>query len=139
MYKKEELIRFRHTDFAGIVFYPRFFEMLNDLVEDWFEEALERPFSKIHKTNGVPTVSLQVSFKQAAKIGDKITKLLWVENIGSASVKLGFRFVAENGKTILEGQSTLVNVTLEKNDAAIESAPFDDAMRKKMQSYLIKQ
>ena len=137
MYSKKELIRFRHTDFAGIVFYPRFFEMLNDLVEDWFEEELERPFSKIHKTNGVPTVSLQVAFKQAAKIGDRITKMLWVDEIGTASVKLGFRFVAENGQTILEGQSTLVNVTLEKNGGNIESAPFDDEMREKMQRFFL--
>ncbi|MEG1266654.1 MAG: acyl-CoA thioesterase, partial [Myroides sp.] len=57
---KEEQIRFRHTDFAGIVFYPRFLEMLNDLVEDWFDEALDRPFSKIHETNGIPTVDLKV-------------------------------------------------------------------------------
>ena len=31
-------IRFRHCDAAGIVFYPRYFEMMNDLVEDWFAE-----------------------------------------------------------------------------------------------------
>jgi acyl-CoA thioesterase FadM len=39
---KQEKIRFQHIDYAGIVFYPRFLEMLNGLVEDWFEEALDR-------------------------------------------------------------------------------------------------
>ena len=47
-FTKQEKVRFKHVDYAGIVFYPRFLEMLNDLVEDWFEEAFDRPFSKIH-------------------------------------------------------------------------------------------
>ena len=64
-FTKQEKIRFKHVDYAGIVFYPRFLEMLNDLVEDWFEEALDRPFSKIHETNGIPTVDLKVQFKKA--------------------------------------------------------------------------
>ena len=38
---KTEKIRFKHVDYAGIVFYPRFLEMLNDLVEDWFEEVIK--------------------------------------------------------------------------------------------------
>jgi acyl-CoA thioesterase FadM len=63
-FTKTQKIRFKHVDFAGIVFYPRFLEMLNDLVEDWFEEALDRPFSKIHQTNGIPTVDLKVQFKK---------------------------------------------------------------------------
>ena len=46
-YTKQEKVRFQHVDYAGIVFYPRFLEMLNCLVEDWFEEALDRPFSKM--------------------------------------------------------------------------------------------
>ncbi|CPO21707.1 4-hydroxybenzoyl CoA thioesterase [Bordetella pertussis] len=28
-------VRFRHCDPAGIVFYPRYFEMINDFVEEW--------------------------------------------------------------------------------------------------------
>src|SRR5260370_493059 len=30
-------VLFRHCDPAGIVFYPRYFEMVNDLVEEWFD------------------------------------------------------------------------------------------------------
>jgi len=73
---KTEKIRFKHVDYAGIVFYPRFLEMLNDLVEDWFEEALHRPFSEIHETNGIPTVDLKVQFKNAARLGQVLQKKL---------------------------------------------------------------
>ena len=40
-FTKKEKVRFQHVDYAGIVFYPRFLEMLNNLVEDFYEEALD--------------------------------------------------------------------------------------------------
>ena len=98
---KKEKIKFKHVDYAGIVFYPRFLEMLNDLVEDWFEEGLDRPFSKMHETNGIPTVDLKVQFKKAARLGDILTKKLWVKNLGGASILCGFQFEDENGKRFL--------------------------------------
>ena len=136
-YTKQEKIRFKHVDYAGIVFYPRFLEMLNDLVEDWFEEALERPFSKIHETNGIPTVDLKVQFKKAARIGDLLTKKLWVISLGEASVTCGFRFEDEEGKTYLEGEVTLVNVGISDDRGNIKSQPFNEDMKGKISNYLI--
>ena len=89
---KQEKIRFEHIDFAGIVFYPRYLEMLNALVEDWFEEALHRPFHKMHETNGIPTVDLKVQFKKAARLGETLTKELWVKELRSSSLLCGFLF-----------------------------------------------
>ncbi len=132
---KKEKIRFKHVDYAGIVFYPRFLEMLNDLVEDWFEEALDRPFSKIHETNGIPTVDLKVQFKKAARIGEILTKHLWVKNLGGASVTCGFKFDDENGKTCLEGEVTLVNVALNKDSADIKAEAFSEDTREKIKKY----
>ena len=50
-------VRFQHCDPAGIVFYPRYFEMINSVVEDWFEEVLQHDFNKLHVESGtgVPT------------------------------------------------------------------------------------
>jgi 4-hydroxybenzoyl-CoA thioesterase len=135
-FTKTEKIRFKHVDYAGIVFYPRFLEMLNDLVEDWFEEALERPFSKIHKTNGIPTVDLKVQFKKAARIGETLTKHLWVIHLGGASVTCGFKFEDQTGKTCLEGEVTLVNVALNKESSDIKAEAFSDDTRTRISKYL---
>ncbi|WLD24421.1 thioesterase family protein [Flavobacterium dauae] len=132
---KEEQIRFRHTDFAGIVFYPRFLEMLNDLVEDWFDEALDRPFSKIHETNGIPTVDLKVQFKNAARIGEILTKKLWVKELKSSSVVCGFKFVNQQDKTVLEGEVTLVNVAIAEDRKTIKAEAFNDEVKKKIMNY----
>ena len=138
-FSKKEKIRFKHVDYAGIVFYPRFLEMLNDLVEDWFEEALDRPFSKMHdtrqsrtgqsQTNGIPTVDLKVQFKKAARLGETLTKKLWVINLGGASVNCGFRFEDEQGKTCLEGEVTLVNVAIAEDRNNIKAEPFSEEMK----------
>lgn len=134
---KKEQIKFKHVDYAGIVFYPRFLEMLNDLVEDWFEEAIERPFSKMHETNGIPTVDLKVQFKKAARLGEILTKKLWVINLGSASILCGFKFEDEDGKTCLEGEVTLVNVAFTENRNSIKSETFSEDMKTKISKYLI--
>ncbi len=135
IFTKQEKIRFKHVDYAGIVFYPRFLEMLNDLVEDWFEEALDRPFSKIHETNGIPTVDLKVQFKKAARLGEILTKNLWVIRLGGSSINCGFEFLNEEGKTCLQGEVTLVNVEFIEGRDKIKSASFNMEMQEKIIIY----
>lgn len=137
---KQEKIRFKHVDFAGIVFYPRFLEMLNDLVEDFFDEALERPFSKMHddvngESYGIPTVDLKVQFKTPGRIGDVLSKKLWVNQLKSSSLLCGFQFTNQDDKIVLEGEVTLVNVKIQKENNSIKSESFSDEMKSKISNY----
>lgn len=132
---KQEKIRFQHIDYAGIVFYPRFLEMLNCLVEDWFEEALDRPFSKMHETNGIPTVDLKIQFKNAARLGEILTKKLWVKELKNSSVICGFEFLNENNKIVLNGEVTLVNVAFQENKNEIKAETFSEEMKNKIMNY----
>lgn len=132
---KKEKVRFQHVDYAGIVFYPRFLEMLNCLVEDFYEEALELPFKNIHKTGGIPTVDLKIQFKKAARLGDELTKYLWLKNIGGSSMVCGFKFEHEDGSTCLEGEVTLVKVDFLNDRGDIKASSFTDAMRTVLERY----
>lgn len=134
---KQEEVRFRHVDFAGIVFYPRFLEMLNDLVEDWFSEALLNPFGKMHKDSGIPTVNLQVNFKKPARIGDLLSKQLWVVSLGDASVRCGFEFTDAHHSVVLSGEVTLVNVGLDKEQNKIKAVPFSDPIKRRIKPFTI--
>ena len=134
---KQEKIRFKHVDYAGIVFYPRFLEMLNDLVEDWFEEALERPFSKMHETNGIPTVDLKVQFKNAARLGENLTKKLWVKELKNSYLICGFEFSNEQQKTVLEGEVTLVNVVIQEDRNSIKAEAFNEEIKSKIANYIM--
>jgi len=137
IFTKQEKIRFKHIDYAGIVFYPRFLEMLNDLVEDWFEEALNRPFSKMHETNGIPTVDLKVQFKNAARIGETLSKKLWVAELKSSSIVCGFQFTNQDDKTVLEGEVTLVNVKIQEDRQSIKAEPFNEEMKENISKYMV--
>lgn len=134
-FNKQEKVRFQHVDYAGIVFYPRFLEMLNGLVEDWFEEALDRPFSKMHETNGIPTVDLKIQFKNTARLGEILTKKLWVKELKNSSIVCGFVFINETEATVLEGEVTLVNVAFNAERNGIKSEPFTEEMKNKIMNY----
>lgn len=134
---KKEVVRFQHVDFAGIVFYPRFLEMLNNIVEDFYEEVLEMPFKHIHKTGGIPTVDLKVQFKKAARLGDELTKYLWVKKLGTSSMQCGFKFEHADGSLCLEGEVSLVRVDFNDERDEIKASAFPEEMRARLENYLI--
>jgi 4-hydroxybenzoyl-CoA thioesterase len=136
-YLQTEKVRFQHVDYAGIVFYPRFLEMLNSLVEDWFEDSLGLPFREMHQTRGIPTVDLKIQFRKAARLGEELRKYLWVKNLGTSSVLLGFRFLDASDSLILEGEVLLVHVLISEKRNDIKSEPFPTEIRLKMERFLI--
>lgn len=86
-------VNFGQCDPAGIVFYPRYLEMLNATVEAFFAEALDYSFARIHLEEGcgVPTVHLTVDFRAASRLGDTIVYTLRVTGVGRTSVTFDTR------------------------------------------------
>lgn len=127
-------IRFQHCDPAGIVFYPRYFEMFNQVVEDWFAEALGMPFQTMHLEQmlGVPIVRAECDFLSASRIGDVVKFDLQVAHIGSKSFRLSMHG-AMGDDVRLKAQLTLACVTLGE---PLRGALIPDAMRAKMAPYL---
>ena len=74
-FQSEILVRFGHCDAAGWVFYPRYFEMISDFVEDWFEEGLaaSAPGLFHHKQLLTPSVHFTVDFVKPTRYGDRLT------------------------------------------------------------------
>ena len=52
-YEFHQKVLFKHCDPAGIVFYPRYFEMMTGCVEHFFVEVLATPFKTLHAQGGV--------------------------------------------------------------------------------------
>ena len=78
-FQREILVRFGHCDAAGWVFYPRYFEMISDFVEDWFEDGLaaSAPGLFHHKQILTPSVHFTVDFVKPTRYGDRLTFILW--------------------------------------------------------------
>jgi len=128
-------VRFAHVDAAGIVFYPRFFEMLNGAVEDWFAEDLGCDFALLHKGRGlgVPTVHLETDFVGACELGEWLDITLDVERLGDSSATLAFAF-AVAGEKRLGGKVVLVCMRLAEKRAV----PWPDDLRAAMERALVK-
>ena len=108
-YSFPQKVLFKHCDPAGIVFYPRFFEMINDAVEAMFSDLFDWPFEVMHPEHGVPTVAMNIHFKAPCRHGDQLELQVRVEAIGTSSLTLKTRAVG--GETLhFEADHTLVCV-----------------------------
>jgi enamine deaminase RidA (YjgF/YER057c/UK114 family)/acyl-CoA thioesterase FadM len=95
VYRKDLLVRFAACAPAGIVFYPRYLEIFNNLVEDWCSEELKFSFSEIvaRRGWGLSTVHLEVDFKAPSVFGETLSATLSLNSLGTTSIGLG-HFVA---------------------------------------------
>jgi 4-hydroxybenzoyl-CoA thioesterase len=89
-FEADKLIRFHHCDPAGIVFYPQYFVLFNELVEDWFNHGLAIDFAAFHAVErlGVPMAHVDCDFLSPSKIGEVLRMRLAVKAIGTSSLTL---------------------------------------------------
>lgn len=81
-------ILFKHCDPAGIVFYPRYFEIINDAVEALFSDLIGWPFEDMHNGSGVPTATIGVDFTAPSRHGDQIELGITIVKLGRSSMVL---------------------------------------------------
>jgi 4-hydroxybenzoyl-CoA thioesterase len=130
VYRAELPVRFTHCDPAGIVFYPRYFEMFNDLVEDWCREGLHFPFPEIINRRGwgLPTVRLEVDFVASSTFGEVLTAQLVVRTVGKSSIGIEIVLAGQKEDTRVRGRVVLV-LTDRRTGKAI---PLPDELRSKI-------
>jgi 4-hydroxybenzoyl-CoA thioesterase len=122
-FTRDLIIRFDHCDAAGIIFYPRFFGLVNETVEDWFA-SLGHSFKSLHvdQRTGVPTVRFECEF---VRIGDMLHQQLGVDSIGNSSLNL--KHIASTGdRTVARFDQTIVFTDL----ATMSAQPWPADLRK---------
>lgn len=109
IYEFPQKVMFRHCDPARIVFFPRYFEMMNDCVEQFFADVLQWPFEELHQIHAVPTAQINCRFAAPSHHGDALTLQLRVELVGRTSFT--YNMVATcAGQTRFDTTATLVYV-----------------------------
>jgi 4-hydroxybenzoyl-CoA thioesterase len=85
-------IRFSHCDPAGIVFFPQYLVMFNQLVEDWFTDGLDVSYAQLiaMRRTGLPIVRLECDFTAISRMGDEVMLALMPLRIGGKSLELAF-------------------------------------------------
>ena len=126
-------VRFADVDPAGIVFYPRYFEMLNGAVEDWFAQALGLDFRTMHLERhiGTPTVRMTVDFTAPGELGDDLTIRIAPVQIGRSSCTINALFTGD-GRDRVRVESVLVCMDLQTQ----RSIPWPEAVRARMEQEL---
>ena len=123
-------VRFQHCDPAGIIFYPRYFEMLNATVEEWFATRLGLSFAEIHgpMQRGVPTARFTAEFTAPSRLGELLDWRLVPRRIGRSSCELNLRASCE-GELRAEFLQTLVWI----DKASGRPLPWPDSLRAAIQ------
>jgi len=127
-------IRFQHCDPAGIVFYPRYFEMVNSVVEDWFASGLGVSIRDLNlvRREGIPTVHLETDFWKPSLIGDILLFELEVTKLGRSSFCLLIS-ARHDEEVRLQIDQTLVYAALGNPPKAI---PIPTDIRTEMERFL---
>jgi len=126
VFERAEPVRFGHCDPAGIVFFPRYFEMLNGLVEDWFTQGLGVSFAELHgpRRVGLPSVRIDSEFRRASRMGETLRLRLALLRVGRSSLELLHRFEGDDGLRV-QFRQTLVCTSLD----AMRAQPFPADLR----------
>lgn len=126
-------IRFSDSDPAGIVFYAEFFRMFNDLFEDWLVKRLGIDFADQFQNEQrmFPLVHVEVDFKEARRMGQKMDLSLILTKLGRSSIC--YDIVGhDDGLEILRGRFVTC-IASKKSMSTIEiPAEFRSAMEEYM-------
>jgi 4-hydroxybenzoyl-CoA thioesterase len=134
VFSAEYPILFSHCDPAGIVYFPRFFDLLHRAMEDWFTFGLEERFADfiVKKRLGVPTVRTQVDFVGPARFGDLLRIELRVLKLGRSSIELGIdAFVGE--QPCFKARHTVCCFSQD----TFKAVPIPDDLRGRMEDYVV--
>ena len=127
-------IRFAHCDPAGIVFYPRYFELINGVVEDWCAQGLGMSFHEMHMVQGIglPTVHIETDFVKTSVMGDELIAELRVTKLGRASATVEILMLGQEQDLRLKAKLVLVMAQVQERKAIA----LPTQLREQMQKYL---
>ncbi len=130
---REKLIRFHHCDPAGIVFYPQYFLLMHEVVEDWFTHGLDCNYAELIAVSrrGIPMAHVECSFLAPSRIGEHLAFHLGVQRIGRSSLTLG---MDGRGGTELRFRATFTVVLTSLDNGRPQPIPAD--LRRAMERYV---
>ena len=127
-------IRFHHCDPAGIVFYPQYFVLFNELVEDWFNEGLGIDFARFHAVDrlGIPMAHVDCDFLSPSAMGEVLQFRIAVTKIGKTSLTLAVD-AATKEEVRVRATLTVVLVSLDSR----RPVPVTSDLRAKLERFVV--
>ncbi|MDR3468411.1 MAG: thioesterase family protein [Xanthobacteraceae bacterium] len=138
VHRQPLMIRFSHCDPAGIVYFAKYFDIANGVVEDFFPAALGLSY---HDFIGARRIGLgfahaECDFLKPGKMGDHLTVAVLIDAIGTASITFtlhGYRTTggARDAEPTLSMRLVMVTTSLTEHRAI----PVPDDLRAAVERY----
>lgn len=128
-----KLVRFSHCDPAGIVFYPMYFQLFNEVIEDWYAQGVGVDFRELHLARrlGMPVKKVACEYFAPSMLGDVLDCALTVNRLGGSSLDATLR-VSCAGQLRAEVNYVFVMTSLETHRAS----PFPDDIRARIKDFV---
>ncbi|AVH45405.1 acyl-CoA thioesterase [Agrobacterium tumefaciens] len=131
VFTSTRLVEWGQCDPAGIVYYPRFFEMCDANTNALFAHATGMDKKELQSTYGIvgwPMIDSRASFQAPASYGDTITVSSHAERFGRSSMEIHHRIAHADGRVIAVGMDKRVWVGRDPEAVGgIKSVPLPDA------------
>jgi 4-hydroxybenzoyl-CoA thioesterase len=109
-------VRFGDCDPAGILYYPRYFDLFHQAMESWFDGPLGLPYHEVIglRRVGFPSVKAQATYRAPVRFGEAVDVHLAVRERGRSSMTLAFSlWGAEDGRIRAEGEVVVVVIDMD--------------------------
>ena len=136
-------LSFKHCDPAGLVFHPRYVEMVSETVEAFFADILGWSYKDMHgpDNSAVPTVNINMDLKSPAYLHDELTLSLKITHLGTSSVKMNVVATSDGDPDEkFNATSTMVRVIRQDGrdgNLGMTPAPWPEHVRDKMKDYVV--
>jgi 4-hydroxybenzoyl-CoA thioesterase len=128
-------VEFNHCDPAGIVFYPRYFEMISALVERFFADGVGVSWRQMGAQDdgaGTPLGAINIRFLAPSRLEDWLDLSLSVKRLGRSSAHFSLSCHCAD-ETRFTGEATVVYAQPSRG----QSAPWPEAIRQGMAPFLM--
>ena len=108
-------VRFGDCDPAGILYFPRYYDLFHQTMEVWFGEQLGLPYQDFIREHGLglPAVHSECDFKQPAEFGETVYVTLSLGRVGTTSVTLDYVVTGDDGGVRATGRTVTVVMDLD--------------------------
>lgn len=132
-WRTQRSVRFARCAAAGIVFYPRFFEIVHDAKEEFFGTVLGRSFRELFRSlnRGLSMGRLETDLLAPGRHGDVLDIAIDVSHLGRTSLHLDY-VMASEGEARLNGRTVVVHTALETG----RPVPIDGPLRSALERFM---
>ena len=127
-------VEFNHCDPAGMVFYPRYFEMISATIERFLADIVDYGWSSMGVSEngmGTPMGQINVRFANPSYLGEWLDLDLTLARLGTTSATFNIH-CSSQGEARFDCDATIIHA----KTGGGKSAPWPDDARACMAAYL---